>query len=173
MARIQFNIPEIFERTFGVRYDKPDVVEPSSDISSDSITGAPVPESLIIGGLKLPNEIQYDISSSRNIVETPVQGRDGMVKELISNGDPIINIRGLIINYGTEDYPQDQVRELRELIARKESLQIENRVLNDVMEIFEVVVYDHSFPMMTGHPNVQPFALSLRADTPIELEVEV
>ena len=40
--------------------------------------------------------VLFNVNQSRNIVKTPIQGLDGTVKEYISDGDYIINIKGII-----------------------------------------------------------------------------
>ena len=39
-----------------------------------------------------------EISNTRNIVKTEIQGRDGTVKEFINNGDYQISIKGILSN---------------------------------------------------------------------------
>ena len=39
-----------------------------------------------------------EISNTRNIVKTDIQGRDGSVKEFINNGDYQISIKGILSN---------------------------------------------------------------------------
>ena len=74
-----------------------------------------------LDGNEIPyNELRIDaviieVSQVKNIIKTSVQGRPGTVKEYISDGDYIINIRGVVNNTGKANqklYPKDAVNDL-------------------------------------------------------------
>jgi hypothetical protein len=108
--------------------------------------------------------------NSKNIVKTPIQGRDGTVKEYIGMDDWRIKIMGVLINSTSKDYPEDLVSELSRVYERKESLKVEGSNLC-TMGIHQLVFTNISFPRKHGYPSLQPFIIEALSDEPIELEI--
>jgi hypothetical protein len=102
-----------------------------------------------------------DVSQTKNIVTTVVQGRNGTVKEYISDGDYEVQIRGALVtdNY----YPREEVRDLHELLKRSELLTVVSDYLL-LFDIKELVVTSYSFKQQEGYQNVQLFEINAISD---------
>ena len=112
--------------------------------------------------------VLVDVSQRKNIVTTAVQGRNGTVKEYISDGDYEVRIRGLVVSNGTNAYPYNQVRDLHDLLAQSEAINIVADYLR-LFNIYKVVVTGYNFPQQEGFQNVQAFEINCISDTPEEL----
>jgi hypothetical protein len=136
------------------------------DESRLSVLGTPVFCDLEIERTdgRLPFRLEtclIDVSQTKNIVTTVVQGRNGTVKEYIADGDYDVRIRGALVtdNY----YPREEVRDLHELLKQSELL----TVVSDYLQLFdikELVVTDYSFKQQEGYQNVQLFEINAISD---------
>jgi len=194
MAQIKFNISKGFKEAFGQHlplfglpgFGEPNALPKFGDAeiqvenypeSSDRVTPG---TGLVVGDrirfehkgqvYKMPHEILVGYNRPKNIVKTPMQGKDGTVKEYISMDDWQITIQGFIIDYDVMAYPIDRVSELNEWFAINKEL----TVVSDWMTrlgIFNVVVESLDLPPMPGVANAQAFELVLLSDEPVELEL--
>lgn len=121
--------------------------------------------------------VLVDISMSKNIIATPIQGLNGTIKEYVSMGDYHINIQGNIVgetylntvrDIGSV-YPLTDTKLLAQICQVGKSINITSQFLNEVFDINEVVVTDFKFAQAEGFRNQQPFQLSLLSDQPIDL----
>jgi hypothetical protein len=110
-----------------------------------------------------------EISNTKNIVSTAIQGRDGTVKEFISNGDYQVTIQGTFAYKGL-DWPRDNVALLRQYMESKQAIKVTHEVLN-AMGIYEVVVTDWSLPQTT-YVNIIPFQITAVSDWPVDFSDE-
>jgi hypothetical protein len=69
-----------------------------------------------------------DVTMTKNIVKTDMQGVDGTIKEYISDGDYEITIRGMLVSEENE-FPQDQTSTLHQLCLVKDALAVESAFL--------------------------------------------
>ncbi len=112
------------------------------------------------------------ISAKKNIVETPLVGRKGAVRELISSEDFKISIQAVV---RTDDgsYPADQIVELKELYNVNEAVELKS-VLTDLLfdENDKVVITDMSFPETPGVEDEQEVEIECVTDKPFELTID-
>jgi hypothetical protein len=111
----------------------------------------------------------FEVSKPRNIVKTAVQGRDGTVKEHVSDGDFQISCRGMISNRDNV-FPLNDVRDLRTIFEVPQQVPVVSLFLNDVFEIFNIVIEDYSIPQVEGKRNEIPFSFTASSDVPLDLE---
>jgi Domain of unknown function (DUF6046) len=109
-----------------------------------------------------------DITQEKNIVTTVVQGRDGAVKEYISDGDFQISIRGALIGQSNTAFPQTEVRALMDILNAKEAINVVSDYFR-LFSIYDIVVTSYKFAQKEGFQNVQLFEISAVSDVPIEL----
>lgn len=137
-----------------------------------SYLGTPVFADLILKtgdadeGLQLLT-VLIEVSQSKNIVTTAVQGLSGTVKEYISDGDYQLNIKGALVNQFSE-YPLDDAQKLVELFQFQNALQCVSPFLQ-LFGIYNLVVTDYRLPQQEGFQNVQLFECNAISDKPIEL----
>jgi len=79
----------------------------------------------IFADLRFPDDelilesVLIEVRQTKNIQRTPVQGRNGTVKEYIADGDYDITIRGVITTPRINSYPLDEVRALVSILLRR------------------------------------------------------
>jgi hypothetical protein len=124
--------------------------------------------------------VLFDVSQSKNIISTPIQGRNGTVKEYISDGDFQITASGIItgesfetarnftVTDGQMKYPESDVRKLIEIFKIPTSFEIISDFL-DFFEIRNVVIDSFTVGQISGQRAGQPFEIRMISDTPIEL----
>lgn len=110
------------------------------------------------------------ISGKKTIVETPMVGRKGTVKELISVDDYEINIAGMLHD---SDFPESQIAEMNALFNINESVALKC-ALTDIFleEEDKVVIKSMDFAEMKGMETTQIVTLSLITDRSFELILE-
>lgn len=110
-----------------------------------------------------------EVNKPRNIIKTAIQGRNGTVKEYISDGDYQINARGMISN-PFNSFPLADTRDLRTILEVPQQLPVISLFLNDVFEVFEIVIEKYFIPQIEGKRNEVPFTFSASSDVPLDLE---
>ncbi len=133
-----------------------------------SAMGVPLFMPLKIDGIWLPNEPIITISGQNTIVKTVIAGAKGTVKEWISADDYSIKIQGLIINEQSDDYPEEMVRKIRTICEKRESVEVDNRLLT-MFDIHQVVIESYSFPGVAGDQDVQAYEITCLSDWPLDL----
>jgi hypothetical protein len=123
-------------------------------------------------------ECVMTVSQERNIVSTVVEGRDGTVKEYISDGDYSIEVVGGIFPDGdnadggfmrVEDrYPLEELNNFVEALRVKGSVKVQSDFLA-VFGINSVVVKSYSFSQET-HSNSQSLRISMVSDNDFNIE---
>jgi len=127
-------------------------------------------ETIQFEGLTI-NTVLITASQSKNIVTTPLAGRDGTVKEFSSKGDWVVSINGAIVNEtGGAAYPKDAMKILYDLIDVPEALEFTSEFL-DLLGSFNLVITDVTVPQVKGQRNMQVFTMNCLSDNPIELQL--
>ncbi len=112
--------------------------------------------------------VLVEISQTKNIVMTAIQGRNGTVKEYINDGDFNITIRGGLFGGDAHAYPIGEVRALDTLMKAPMSLPVISEFLR-IHDIYDIVVTDYRYPQQEGFQNVQLFEINCVSDAPINL----
>jgi hypothetical protein len=128
-------------------------------------TGASVPPASIVLDLVLA-----DVTQERNIVVTPVNGRDGTVKEYISDGDYQISIRGKIVGIGYL-YPLDAVKNLIKVCRAKVAVDVESPYLREVFGITRMVITSWKMGQEEGIEGEQMFEMMALSESALETEL--
>lgn len=123
------------------------------------------------------NECIIALNIEKNIVTTALQGRNGTIKEYISDGDYNISIDAGISTYTLdykEDfdiaYPIDAVAELKKFLSIPEALEVQS----DFLEIFGIksaVVKSFGLQQET-HSNRQSINIQMFSDEPYEIKLK-
>lgn len=116
--------------------------------------------------------VLIDVSMSKNIVTTAIQGRNGTVKEYISDGDYYIMIKGVLVGEGQEVKPQDLKSQLIEFCKAPVEFSVASPLLND-FGVYTIVIDNYNFPQIEGQRNTVPFELYCLSDSPIELKSQM
>lgn len=124
------------------------------------------------------HECTYQVSQSKNIVTTVLQGFNGTVKEYVSDGDFHISIDGRLSGVydpisdsfrSGSHYPTEYVQDLVAALKVPAAIPISNIILSGIFGINFVVVTDFAFQRNTAGMNYQRFTLDLISDRPIEI----
>ena len=123
------------------------------------------------------NECIITLNMEKNIVTTTLQGRNGTIKEYISDGDYNISVDAGISTYTLdykEDfdiaYPIDAVAELKKFLSIPEALEVQS----DFLEIFGIksaVVKSFGLQQET-HSNRQSINIQMLSDEPYEIKIK-
>jgi hypothetical protein len=176
-----FDISKIYGKTLGKQYS--DAVEEKEYSSSGTALwkktklGTLEYLPVTLGELEIPNAL-ITITGKKNIVETPMVGRKGTIKELINIEDYDIKITGLWINDESNDYPEEEVAAFMKLWKKNESVKIVN-ALTDIIFTSDdsdfsdmVVTKGFSMPDMKGIQHAQVIQIDCVSDQYFELEIE-
>ena len=162
--------------------------QPSSDVvnmstspdgstpMSSQLLGLPVFADLILKENATPGrelqllQVLLTVSQQRVIVKTAMQGRNGTVKEYISDGDYQVNIQGAFYDRNPERYPIENVSELLSLLRIPAAITVVSEYLS-LFNISQLVVENYDFPQVAGHQNSQTFSIRALSDEPIELQL--
>lgn len=124
---------------------------------------------VILNGIEIPHAV-ISVIGKKTIIETPMVGRKGTVKELISLDDYEINIAGVCLD---SDWPEEQIQQLRDLFNINESIPLECALTDIFLEEEDLVVIKNiDFPAMKGFETVQVFTMNLVTDRSFELIIE-
>ncbi len=110
-----------------------------------------------------------DVEQTKNIVKTAIQGRNGTVKEYISDGDYIITIRGAITRSYKSNYPKEEMKIFLDLLKQQKSLKVTSEYLMQ-FGIYEVVVDSYKMGQESGRQNTQTFEINMCSDAPLLLK---
>lgn len=110
-----------------------------------------------------------EISQTRNIVTTPVAGKNGTIKEYISDGDFQINIKGVLASLFQNVPPKDSINQLMGFCKSPVEFNVTSNFLA-YFGIYTIVVLDYKFSQMEGQRNVIQFELQCLSDMPYEIK---
>ena len=123
------------------------------------------------------NECIITLNIEKNIVTTALQGRNGTIKEYISDGDYNISVDAGISTYTLDykedfdiTYPIDAVAELKKFLSIPEALEVQS----DFLEIFGIksaVVKSFGLQQET-HSNRQSINIQMLSDEPYEIKLK-
>lgn len=164
---------------------KPDNIVQSDDpLYIGSQMGTPVYSDLDISGGKWTDtdgtEHQYPaikcetvlfvVNQAKNIIKTPIAGRDGTVKEYIAKGDYVISINGTLSG-GNDRHPFDLVNDLRRALDAPIALEVNSWFLNR-LGIYQIIIEDYNLAQQAGRYSQQDFQINAISDTPVILRVQ-
>lgn len=110
-------------------------------------------------------EAYVNVSRQKTIVKTSVVGKDGSVKEFISNNDFTLDIQIALKDEDDNDiYPIDQLNDFAELLAENRELKVGSEFL-DAFKITEIVIINYNVPQQT-YSNRQNISIQAESDTP-------
>lgn len=180
---------------FGMQTSKPlipkDKMQPYFTEIPDNM-GVPTLSSLIITN-KAKETFEFvdciiTVNQEKNIVTTPLQGRDGTIKEYISKGDFNISIMLGIVNYADEyaknmfsgtqtqtvsasaEYPLEKIKEFQEILASDETLTVHSEFLS-IFKIYSAVIKSYSLEQET-FGNRQSIKIEMLSDYAYEIQLK-
>jgi hypothetical protein len=157
-----------------------------SDFDKKSLFGTPIFDVLRFDAFsyedaetgKTINAARFDfevalmtVNKPRNIVRTAITGRNGTVKEYMSDGDYEINVRGSFVNELPNARPESLIRAFDAITKAPIQLKVESNFLN-FFEIYSIVITDSSVSQREGSLNIVDYEFNCISDTPFEIQSE-
>lgn len=109
------------------------------------------------------------INQTKNIVKTPVQGRNGTIKEYIAMGDYSVSINGIITGPNGH-YPVEDVIPLKNILTAPIALKVVSWYLQ-LWDIDLIVIDDFDIAQEEGGYSYQPFTITASSDQDIDLRL--
>jgi hypothetical protein len=106
------------------------------------------------------------------IAKTQIAGRNGTVKEYISDGDFMISMRGAIVSPYLDVFPSEEVALFIELMGLPKQIPVASEFLAR-FSIFDIVVERYSIAQKLGSRNEVPFEITALSDIPLEFELQL
>jgi len=113
--------------------------------------------------------VLFVVTQSKNIVITNIQGRNGSIKEYISDDDYNITITGIIAG-GNNVYPKNEVLALKKVLDSPVAINVNSWFLNQ-FGVHSFVVKDYNFNQEAGRNSQQSFSISAISDVPVILQI--
>lgn len=117
------------------------------------------------------------LNLEKNIVSTPLQGRNGTIKEYVTQGDFNITMAAAVSNYqdggqgsSITEYPQEKIKDLKAYLDIEDSIVVHSQFL-DYFGIQSVVIQKYSLTQET-HSNRQSISITMLSDTPYEIKLK-
>jgi len=115
---------------------------------------------------EIPNAV-IGYTAKKTIVETPMVGRRGSVKELVNIDDYEISITGAVIG---DDWPEAELKKLNDLFKINEPIQLTCALTNLFMdEENSVVIKSMDFVETRGAETIQIVKMTLTTDSSLNL----
>jgi hypothetical protein len=115
------------------------------------------------------NAVLLMVEQSRNIVKTSIQGRNGTIKEYISDGDYMITASGLLTGVGNE-FPEQESKALNEISIVPQQVKVTSEFLNEVFGISYIVIEKLTVAQKQGSRNEIGFSMQALSDNDIDLD---
>ena len=112
-----------------------------------------------------------EINKPRNIVKTQIMGRNGTVKEYMSDDDYQISITGSFLNKYAYRSPEDLMRYFDQITKAPIELKVVSNFLS-YFEIFTIVIENSRIKQREGARNIVDYELQCVSDTPFEIQSE-
>lgn len=184
MANVQFILSEL---GFGINrepvvFEQQDL-QPEDASMGTSLLGTPVFDRLTLEagnyrkdgkaisfkGIEI-DAVLFTVNRSKNIVRTQVQGRNGTVKEYISDGDYEVSIAGVLVGQYPRQYPEEDMERLLEICNAQVAIGVQSRFLQ-LFNITDLVITEREFTQRQGYANTQVFQIRALSDSAIELQL--
>lgn len=142
-----------------------------SALTGKSALGTPYFMPVKLSGVELSIPL-VTISARKRIVQTPLVGRRGTVKELINIEDYAINIKGIAIEQDSR-FPEFSIQQMRDLFEINQAITIQCALTDIFLQQDDsVVITGMSFPDMRGIEHAQAYEINLVSDQDFELIIE-
>lgn len=97
--------------------------------------------------------VRFTVNQAKNIVRTPISGRNGFVKEYNNTGDFIIRCQTNLSNL-TPTFPREQLESFVQIAAVPQQIPIVSKILNVFFDIDNVILSEFSVDPGNGSGNV-------------------
>lgn len=134
------------------------------------LMGAYVFMPVIIDGFELPNAV-ISVAGKKTIMETPMVGQQGSVKELIGMDDYEITISGVIIS-DDDSYPEKEITEFINIWKKNDAVKLVSALTSLIIGSEDIVIKSVDFPPVGVFENAQIVNITAVSDYPLTLTIE-
>lgn len=110
------------------------------------------------------------VTMEKNIVQTALQGRNGTIKEYISDGDYQVEICAALTSE-CDQYPKEELQKLMSFLKTNDSLFVGDDSFLGLFGITNLIVKSYGFNQET-HSNRQTFNVCCLSDTAYEIKLK-
>jgi hypothetical protein len=114
--------------------------------------------------------VLFRVEQQKNIVQTPIQGRNGTVKQYISDKDYLVTINGIITGLNGI-FPIDGFVNLLKVIKAPIAIHVNSWFLQH-FDIYNLVVESYQINQNEGGQSYQIFQLICLSDEPVEIKLK-
>lgn len=112
-----------------------------------------------------------EVNQTKNIVKTSIAGKNGTIKEYMSDGDFIINLKGVIVGKVANQRPDViYLDKFMEYLRAPLALPVTCTFLNE-FNINSVIIESYKYGQREGARNIIDIEINMVSDSPIELSV--
>lgn len=111
--------------------------------------------------------VTFEVNRTKRIIETHIQGRDNSVFEYIGNSNYEVTCNG-IISVRDNIFPLDICQDMQRVFDVPQQVPIVSAFLNEVFNIFNVVIKTHRIGQEAGMRNSIPFSFIASQDVDLE-----
>ncbi len=115
------------------------------------------------------NECVCTVTMEKNIVQTALQGRNGTIKEYVSDGDYQVELCAALTS-ACDQYPIEELRKLMGFLQTNDALLVGDDSFLGLFGITDLIVKSYGFNQET-HSNRQTFTLCCLSDTAYEIKL--
>ena len=169
---IKFDLLDLYSKAFGFKalpFGKQKAFD--FKVEKTSLLGTPLFMPCKLNDIELPNEPLIEISGSKSIVKTQLDGIDGTFKELYAMNDWIVIIRGIAANDNSDEYPENEIRQIRQIYEQKNSVSCVCKLLS-YFDINLLSIESLRLPAIEGAQSWQAYELICSSDKAFELEIK-
>jgi hypothetical protein len=109
--------------------------------------------------------VLFKVGQQKHVIKTSIQGRNGTVKEYISDGDYSISVTG-VINGSNGAYPEKEVNEFIKVLQVSTQLTVNSWYLRQ-LNITEMVIEYFELDQTLGSNSMQQFRIQAVSDLPV------
>ena len=120
-------------------------------------------------GAVVIDTVTFEVNRTKRIIETYVQGRDNSIFEYIGNSNYEISCNGVISNRDNV-FPLDIARDLQKIFDIPQQVPVISLLLNDVFEVFNIVIRQHRISQVPGKRNEIPFSFTASQDVDLDVK---
>lgn len=117
------------------------------------------------------NDCIITVQQQKNIIKTVIQGRNGTVKEYISDGDYQVTLKGRIGSNKPDEFPLWEVSDLVSILERNSALEVESEYLRACFGIYMLVIESYNMQRREGMLSEQEYEIKCISHLPVELTI--
>lgn len=120
-------------------------------------------------GAVVIDTVTFEVNRVKKIIETDIQGRDNSVFEYVTNTNYEITCNG-VLSVKDNIFPLDLSRSLQKIFDIPQQVPVVSAFLNDVFEIFNIVIRRHNISQRPGTRNSIPFSFIASQDVDLDVK---